>query len=274
LNYEISGMRFVITGAATGIGLETARLVAQQGGEVVLSDVDDRAAAAAVEAICAEGGAAHFVHCDVTSEDEINELMAESAERMGGIDVLHNNAGISDAIVNKSPSLESLSASDWDRVMAVNLRAPFLCARGALPFLRKSGNPSIINAGSIASVVARPHTIAYGSSKGGIAMLTRSLALALAPDRIRVNCYAPGMVSTQMADRYFDAAPDPEAARAAILSNYLSPRLGVTADIASVVCYLASPAAAFINGVVWMVDGGFSAFKAASSETSSGRNST
>jgi NAD(P)-dependent dehydrogenase (short-subunit alcohol dehydrogenase family) len=194
--------------------------------------------------------------------------MDAAAERFGGIDVLHNNAGISDAMLEPDGTLDTLSMETWDRIMAVNLRAPFVCARAALPFLRRSGRASIINAASIASWVARPHTIAYATSKGGMAMLTRSLALELAPDGIRVNAYGPGMVETGMATRYLSTAPDPGAARAAVLENYLVPRLGQPADIAAVVCFLASPASTFVNGVVWPVDGGFTAWKGRPDERS------
>jgi NAD(P)-dependent dehydrogenase (short-subunit alcohol dehydrogenase family) len=255
-------MSFVITGGAQGIGAATARMAASDGASVVLADIADDAGEALAAEITAAGGRALYCRCDLREDAEIAALMDTAARAFGGIDVLHNNAGIADAMLEPGATLESMSLETWDRVMAVNLRAPFVCARAALPHLRASAQASIINAGSIASWLARPHTIAYGASKGGVAMLTRQLALELAPDRIRVNAYGPGMVETEMAERYLAGSRDPGATRAAVLENYLVPQLGRPDDIAAVVCFLASPRSAFVNGVVWPVDGGFTAWKA------------
>lgn len=266
---SLEGLRFVITGGAQGIGAATAAMAVASGAEVVVSDVADDRGRALVEELSARGKA-HYVRGDVSDPAQCTELIAESARLMGGIDVLHNNAGVSDAVLTEDRSLETMSVETWDRLQAINVRGPFLLAQAALPHLRRSGNPSIINAGSIATFTARPNTLAYATSKAAIGMLTQVMALELAPDGIRVNAYAPGMVESAMSKTYLESAPDPARAKAAVLHNYLSPRLGQPDDIAAVVCFLASREAAFVNGVVWAVDGGFTAWKASPGELNPG----
>lgn len=263
---DLSGLRFLITGGASGIGAETARLAASRGATVVIADIDDEAGKRLAADI---GPRADYVHGDVSDPGSIEEMVERAASLAGGLDVLHNNAGVSDAVVSRSLGIEDFGPDEWDRVHAINLRAPYLASRAALPYLRRSENPSIINCASIASSLARPHTLAYAASKAGVAQLTRSLALELAPDGIRVNCYAPGMIETEMAARYLASRPDPEATRRDVMANYLSRTLGKPRDVAEVVCFLASPAAAFVNGAVWSVDGGFTAWKATGSELES-----
>ncbi|GAA4535928.1 MULTISPECIES: SDR family NAD(P)-dependent oxidoreductase [Nonomuraea] len=263
---DVSGLRFLITGGASGIGAETARLAAARGATVVIADIADDAGRRLAAEI---GPRADYVRGDMSDPASITEMVERATALMGGLDVLHNNAGVADAVVSRTLGIEDFGPEEWDRVHAVNLRGPYLAARAALPHLRRSENPSIINAASIAAGLARPHTLAYAASKAGVAQLTRSLALELAPDGIRVNCYAPGMIETEMASRYIASRPDPEATRRDVLANYLSRSIGKPRDVAEVVCFLASPAAAFVNGAVWSVDGGFTAWKATGSELES-----
>jgi NAD(P)-dependent dehydrogenase (short-subunit alcohol dehydrogenase family) len=262
VDLDLAGRTFVSTGAARGIGAATVRLAAREGANVVIADLLDEPGEALAKEIRENGGQATYVRCDVTVPDQIEALMAAAAREYGGIDVLHNNAGITDVMTAPTThSLATMTPETWDRIQAVNLRGPFLCAKYAVPYLRNSPHATIVNAASIATWVARPNTLAYGASKAGIASLTRNLALELAPYRIRVNAYGPGATTTELVDAYYLSGPEPEKARAAVAASYLVDRLGETEDIANVVCFLASPRSAFINGAVIPVDGGYLAWR-------------
>ena len=265
----VSGKTFVITGAATGIGLATARMAAARGANVVLADISPEGDAAAA-AIRADGGNAAFVRCDVTSAAEVTELMATAASTFGAIDVVHNNAGIHESMITEKFEFESMSVEVFEKVMAVNVRGTFLCSQLALPYLKASTRgPNIINAGSTAGFAGYPFGLAYGTSKGAISMLTRNLAVALAPYGIRVNCYAPASVDTNMV-RDVSASigahvsagdPLPTNPNAAQLGAHLVRRIGHADDIAELVCFLASDAAGFVDGAVWLIDGGVMAWR-------------
>jgi NAD(P)-dependent dehydrogenase (short-subunit alcohol dehydrogenase family) len=258
----IEGMTFVITGAARGIGAATARVAASRGANIVLSDLLDDDGEKTAAAIRDAGGQAVYAHCDVTSPDDVAALMATAEESFGGIDVLHNNAGVHESMLTEQTSLESMSVETFRRILDINLVGSFLCAKAALPLLRRSTRgPSIINAGSIAGWVGTIPGIAYGSSKAGIALLTKNLAVDLAGDGIRVNCYCPAAVETEMVAEVVAAAPDPVAVMNTLSGSHLVRRIGSPDDVGKLVCFLASDDAAFINGVVWLIDGGSLAWR-------------
>lgn len=253
---NIEGLRFVITGAAQGIGAETARGAAARGARVMLSDIADEAGEATAASIREAGGDAHYKRCDVTDEDQVKALMDETASALGGIDVLHNNAGTHESMIGDEITLDAMSKATFERILGINLVGPFLCAKYAVPYLRKSEYPSVINAGSTASFLGFPQNLAYGASKGGIGTFTKNLAVELAPDGIRVNSYCPAGTETEMVTRFVDAAPDPELLRKAVINTHLVPRIGKPEDVANLVCFLASREASFVNGVTWLIDGG------------------
>lgn len=258
----IEGMTFVITGAARGIGAATARVAAARGANVVVSDVLDDAGEQTVATITAAGGAATFVHCDVTDAAQVYALMSSAHEIYGGIDVLHNNAGVHESMLTEQTSLESMSVETFNRILSINLTGSFLCAKAALPYLRRSTRgPNIVNAGSIAGWVGTIPGIAYGSSKAGISLLTKNLAVDLAKDLIRVNCYCPAAIETEMVRDVVEAADDPVAVMNTLTGTHLVQRIGSVDDVANLVCFLASDEASFINGVVWLIDGGSLAWR-------------
>lgn len=258
---SLDGMTFVITGAARGIGAVTARTAAARGAAVMISDVLDNDGEALAREIRDSGGRAAYRHCDVTEPVQVDALMAAAADEFGGIDVLHNNAGVHESQISSEVTMETMSVETFDRVVAVNLRGPWLCAKAALPYLKASTNPSIINAGSTGSFAGYPNNVAYGSTKGGIALLTKNLAVELAPYGIRVNCYCPAAVSTGMVKAFIDAVEDPEALLRNLISTHLVRRIGDPQDVANLVCFLASKEASFVNGAVWLIDGGSLAWR-------------
>lgn len=263
---EMADLRMVVTGGGAGIGRATALLAARRGAQVSVLDRDgDRADAVAME-IGEAGGRASAIRCDVADETSVRAAIERSAGAMGGIDVLHCNAGITDAIASPDASVDGLSLTAWDAVFAVNVRGVLVGVQAALPHLRASTRAAVVTAASIAASHARPRTLAYASSKAALVQLTRSLALELAPDRIRVNAYSPGMVRTEMAQRYLAASDDPRALLDRVLENYLTDDIADPEDVAEVACFLASERSRFVNGAVVDVDGGFAAFKATADE--------
>jgi NAD(P)-dependent dehydrogenase (short-subunit alcohol dehydrogenase family) len=231
-------------------------MAAARGARVVVADVDDDAGVDTVADIQTTNGSACYFHCDVAESSQVQALMRFAADTYGGIDVLHNNAGVHEVTLTHDLSVETMPEEIWDRVLAINLRGAWLCSKYAVAFLKGSRYPSIINAGSTSSWVAFPQNVAYGVSKFAIAGLTRNLAVDLAPYRIRVNCYCPATIRTPMVERYVGAATDPRAALGALTTTQLIPRLGEPEEVAALVCFLASREASFITGAVWPIDGG------------------
>lgn len=257
----VKGLRFVITGSSVGIGAGTARLAAARGAKVVVSDMNDEAGQTLVEDIRSTGGEAIYQHCDVTDQEQVKALMQAAHDSYDGIDILHNNAGVHESILSSDLSLDSMSRETFEKVMSINVTGAWLCAKHALPFLRDSDCASIINAGSTSSLSGYPQCQAYGASKGAVMQLTKMLAVDLAPDNIRVNCYCPGSIHTRIVDNYLAAAPDPKAMLNTMTQTHLIPRMGQPVDVAELVCFLASPESAFVNGAVWTIDGGSLAWR-------------
>lgn len=260
---DISGMRFLITGGASGIGRTTGLTAAGYGAKVVLSDILDDAGEAVAEEIRAAGGEAAYVHCDMTDESQIEALMPAAAAVFDGIDVLHNNAGVHESQIDATQiTLESMSIEVFDKMVAINLRGPWIASKYAVPFLKESDYPSIINAGSVGSLVAYPNCTAYGPTKHGIAGLTKALAVDLAQHKIRVNGYCPASINTGMVQMYLDAAEDREAMLQGMTATHLVRRIGEPEDVAELVCFLAGREAEFINGTMISIDGGSLAWRA------------
>jgi 2-deoxy-D-gluconate 3-dehydrogenase len=252
----LDGRRAIVTGGAMGIGFAIARRLAEAGASMTIADVDEQAAARAVDRLRREGWSADAVQVDVRISAAV-ERMIEAAATTDGIDILVNNAGIYPA-----RPVQQMTEDEWDRVLGVNLKGTFLCSRAAAERMIAQGRGGvIINMASVNAVhpsyVGLAH---YDASKGGVLSFTRSHALELAPHGIRVVAIAPGAVSSEGAQASIAAMTTPDRDQDQITRAYLAKvplgRIGEPDDIARVALFLASDAAAYITGSVVFVEGG------------------
>jgi NAD(P)-dependent dehydrogenase (short-subunit alcohol dehydrogenase family) len=242
----------LVTGGASGIGRATAVLLAQEGGKVVIVDVNASEGSKAEEEIVTSGGQAIFLEADVSVVANTERIVQEAVARYGRLDILVNNAGI---MLEKS-AVDTTEA-DWDRIVGVNLKGIFFCAKNAiLQFRRQGSGGNIVNMASVNSFYAEGGIAAYAMTKGGIAQLTRALAIDHSAEGIRVNAICPGWIETPMNAAFFQSGPDirEKAQKLAAIG-----RIGTPQDIAQGVLYLVSEAASFVTGSLVTIDGGFSA---------------
>ena len=238
----------LVTGAARGIGLATAKRFLAEGWRVALLDIAGERLHNAVAAL-AEADNTLALECDVSDADAVTAAIAKVNERFGRLDALVNNAGV--AVF--APLLET-SEADWNRILAVNLTGPFLCTKAAAPLMREHGGGAIVNITSISAVRASTLRAAYGTSKAGLAHLTKQLAVELASLGIRVNAVAPGPVETAMAKAVHTAEIRADYHDAIPLNRY-----GLEEELAEAVFFLCSDRSSYITGQILAVDGGFDA---------------
>src|ERR1035437_2907127 len=241
----------LVTGAARGIGRAIAQHLHGLGARLLLVDCNAAAVAQAAESMRnPNGSGAHSIVANLAGPSAVQSLAMKVVELESTVDILINNAGI-----ELDLPFEQVTAELFDRVIAINLRAPLLVTQALAPLFPGSGG-SIVNISSIHADHAFPNAIPYACSKAGLVALTRNLALELAPRRIRVNAVCPGYIDTPMWDEWLRTAPNPEALAAQTAALHPLGRRGVPADVASAVAYLASPKAAWITGTCLVVDGG------------------
>ncbi len=251
---RLAGKSAVVTGAASGIGRETARRFAEEGAAVVCADRDAAGAAAASGEIAARGGTAIAVDADITSAGDVARLVDEALRARGRVDVLVNNAGVT--ILG---GVAELSEADWQREIDVNLSGAWRVSKAFWPHMAEAGGGAILSTASIAGVVAARQDAAYVASKAGLIMLTRCMALDGAPHGIRANCICPGFVDTPMFDGFLAEQPDPAHALARAAGRTPLGRIGTPRDIADGFVYLASDDARWITGTALVIDGGLTA---------------
>lgn len=258
---RLDGKICVVTGGGQGMGRCSAIEMAAQGGRVMVADINQKAGEETVAAIAASGGEAEFQRVDLRSSVEISELMQTTADRFGGIDVLHNNAAVHETDMTAHTSIEELPEEVWDTVHDINLKAVWLATKAAVPWLKKSAGASIVNVASTGSYVAYPMAGGYCASKGGVVMLTKAIAVDLAKFNIRCNCYCPAAIDTPMMQKYTESADDPQAVLNVLSGAHLIRRLGKPEEVAKLACFLASDDSSFINGAAYLIDGGALAWR-------------
>ena len=245
---RVAGRRILVTGAASGIGLATCRLLLEEGASVAMLDRDATGLQAAAAELDNAGGA---FTVDVAEQAQVQSAVTAAAAFMGGIDGVVNGAGIA-----RRGDFAEVLTSDWLATLGVNLNGPFFVCQAALPFLREAGAGTIVNIAS--GVALRPiaGSTAYAASKGGLIAFGKALAVELAPMNIRVNTVCPGIVETPMIRRRIEGAPDPQAEAHRLFERRLLKRFGQPEEIAHAILFLTADDCAYVTASVFAIDGG------------------
>jgi NAD(P)-dependent dehydrogenase (short-subunit alcohol dehydrogenase family) len=238
---DLSGLKAIVTGGASGIGLATARTLAARGASVAVLDL-------APDGV---GEPLLGFRADVTDDTSVRTAVQQAAERLDGLDIVVNNAG-----VGAVGTIEDNTDDDWHRVLDVNVVGIVRVTRAALPHLRRSAHAAVVNTCSIGATAGLPQRALYCASKGAVLSLTLAMAADHVREGVRVNCVNPGTADTPWVSRLLDAADDPESERAALNARQPMGRLVTADEVAAAIVYLASPAAASVTGTSLAVDGG------------------
>lgn len=240
------GLVALVTGAASGIGAATVEALCNAGARVGAVDVQDASERDGVLPLMA----------DVTDGQAIDAAVEQTVGEFGALDVLVNVAGI-----GATGTVEDNSDDEWRRVLDVNVLGMVRTSRAALPHLRRSEHPAVVNVCSVAAIAGLPQRALYSASKGAVLSLTLAMAADLVEEGVRVNCICPGTADTPWVGRLLDAAPDPEAERAALEARQPMGRLGSAQEIAAGIVFLAAPTSSFVTGTALEVDGGMAGLR-------------
>ena len=247
---RLEGKTALITGAASGIGMETAKLFASEGAKVLVVDVNDSEGEQTAAAIQDSGGEALYQHADVSSSSETEAMIQKAEEKFGALHIIFNNAGIMDSRDDNAMVTEE---DVWDLTMAINLKGVFLGCKFGIPALQRAGGGAIINTASFVGLMgAATPQIAYTASKGGVIALTRELAVIHARENIRVNALCPGPLRTELLMKFLDT----EEKKQRRLVHIPMGRFGEAREMAQAALYLASEESSYVTGTEFVVDGG------------------
>jgi NAD(P)-dependent dehydrogenase (short-subunit alcohol dehydrogenase family) len=241
----------VITGSGSGIGRASAVEFAREGAKVIVADINLAGARETADQIHGLGGQAHAVETDVANPESVRNLVRETLRLFAHVNVLFNNAAIQ---INKT--VEDTTFEEWNREIAVNLGGVFLCSKFFMPHLR-STKGAIVNMSSVNGFFVEPMCAGYCATKAAIIGLTKAMAIDHGKEGIRVNCICPGYIDAGLAEGYFQAQPDPAAARASAGKLHALWRIGRPEEVGRAAVFLASDDASFVTGTSFVVDGGF-----------------
>jgi NAD(P)-dependent dehydrogenase (short-subunit alcohol dehydrogenase family) len=248
-NGNLDGKVAFVSGAARGIGRATAVAFAREGANVVVADIDEQGNQDAVRMIEDLGGQALAVNCDVTRSEDVQTALTKTVERFRRLDYAFNNAG---AEQQPKPTTE-ISEEEWDRIITINLRSVFLCLKYEIPLMLQHGGGAIVNTSSGAGIKVFGRGAAYAAAKHGVVGLTKDAALDYAASNIRINAICPGIIDTEMMDRFTGGTPEQ---RDRVIAQEPIGRMGRPDEIAATVVWLCSDAASFVTGHAMVADGG------------------
>lgn len=249
---RVAGKVAIVTGGASGLGRACAETLAREGANVLIADLDESAATSVCDRIRSQGGEASAVCVDISAEDDVLRMVATAIERYGRLDVLHNNAAVTDPEHQaRDASLLELDVEVWDRTFSVDLRGAMLGCKHAIPRMIENGGGSIINTSSNSALAGDLSLNAYAAAKGGLNTLSLSVATAFGKQGIRCNAVSPAHIDSPSLRKNVS----PEVVEM-LLAECLTPRLGTPADVAALVLFLASDESAYITGQILRVDGG------------------
>lgn len=253
---KLKGKAALITGGASGIGFATAQLFLEEGAKVAIADISEKAGKEAVKKLQKKGREVIFIKTDVSKEADAKAMVKKAVDSFGRLDILFNNAGI---LITKKAHL--LTEAEWDRILGINLKGVFLCSKHAVIQMMKQGGGVIVNNASANAIVADYDVPSYCASKGGVAMLTRALALDYAKNCIRVNAVCYGEIHTPLAEQEAkDRGEDWDKFAALMGTQHPIGRMGTPKEAANAVLFLASDDSTFVTGALLSVDGGFTAY--------------
>ncbi|MER8779230.1 glucose 1-dehydrogenase [Mesorhizobium sp. M0977] len=241
---RLAGKIAIITGGGRGIGAGITQRFVEEGAKVAIVQRNPPADALLDDRTI-------YVQADLANSEQIRSAVETVVERLGGLDILVNNAG-----VMFEKTVEEMTEADWDQMMAINLKAPFLLAKAAMPHLRERGGGSIINIGSIEALASNPGHPAYSASKAGIHGFTAAVAVDHGHEGIRCNAIAPGWINSDLSEVYIDSMADRSRVRRELLAMHPVGRLGEPTDVGNLAVWLASAESAFVTGQVYVIDGG------------------